>query len=142
MIPNIYGQTTNAYEGFGKISTHEYNGLFAGTRGAEFSYVTVAGDAFVSANSATDPMYIGGFSAASYGGDSFSNAGSNIRYDYHYSSSQETNTYLGGFIGKVDSTATDKISATTCSQTFNSRVYGSGKILPADLSAMLLAAVR
>lgn len=122
---NIYGQTTNAYEGFGKISSHQYNGLFAGTQGAEFSYVTVDGDAFVYANSAADPMYIGGFSAVSYGDDSFSNSGSNIRYDYHYSSSQEINTYFGGFIGKVDSTATDRISATTCSATFNSRVYGS-----------------
>lgn len=115
-IGESYGKPTLPTEGNGKIYTHRWSGLFASLQGATVNDLTVAGVCNKMPNGGdTVDNFFGGVSAAVIGSgtNTFSSVSSTVTCNIDNGNAK--NSFFGGMIGGVYSTASGSISFEGCS---------------------------
>lgn len=111
-VGESYGKPTLPTEGNGKIYTHRWSGLFASLQGATVNDLTVAG---VCNKMPNGDNFFGGVSAAVIGSgtNTFSSVSSTVTCNIDNGNAK--NSFFGGMIGGVYSTASGSISFEGCS---------------------------
>lgn len=111
-IGESYGKPTLPTEGNGKIYTHRWSGLFASLQGATVNDLTVAG---VCNKMPNGDNFFGGVSAVVIGSgtNTFSSVSSTVTCNIDNGNAK--NSFFGGMIGGVYSTASGSISFEGCS---------------------------
>lgn len=115
-VGESYGKPTLPTEGNGKIYTHRWNGLFASLQGATVNDLTVAGVCNKKPNGGdTVDNFFGGVSAVVIGSgtNTFSSVSSTVTCNIDNGNAK--NSFFGGMIGGVYSTASGSISFEGCS---------------------------